>query len=373
MSPTSAIATVCFYEGELRKTLGQSASAFRWYRRGLRALESLDSATVDRLLLVRLLAGCGSVRVVQARHDEAVDWHNRALEEAERSGDSLAIASACDMLQCLYQEVRDRRGRAFGERAVRLFEECGATYFLSTALNNLANNRYVFGDWAAALALYEASLAALESMEDDVHIAVVTNNIADVLANQGHFDDARTRYEEALAIAEASRSVYGAFFRTNLARVVSMTGDGAHATSLFDEARRGLEAIGIPAYVHQVDVRRAENFARGGQPAAALSCLPADGDILDSDRPSLLRVRASIEFQLGRFESSRRLAQAAIEASRAAENPYETAVGLDVLAVVLAQLGEESAAIVAERDEIFDRLGVIATRGVLPAANLVRA
>lgn len=363
------LALVCFYDGETQRTLGEHGRAYRWCRRGLQQLDLVDVGSAEPLLRVRLLIGCGAARSGQGRHLEALKVFERALAVAEESGSLLAIAQACDTLQVTYHALRDRRGLSYGQRAVGLLRECQEQAFLASALNNLANLFYIFGDWDEALVIYTEALVSNEAIGSDIEVATVANNIGDIMVGRRQFEQARTRYEEALAIGRAARSGYAHFFQSNLARVVSLTGDHAAAASMFHEARAGLETLGLTAHVRQIDIRRAENMLHHGAADEAASCLPRESDVLDSDRPFLLRVRASVELSLRQFEPARADALEAVRLARLTDTHYEIAMGLDVLASVLEAAEEDTTAFTDERDAIFARLGIASSTAWTPSCS----
>ena len=76
---------------------------------------------------------------------------------------------------------------------------------------------------------------------DTVDAALGTNNIAEVLSNQGHLDDAQRRFEEALRVWRAADFRMGVGYALgNLGRVAYRDGRHAEGLDLLERARDDL-------------------------------------------------------------------------------------------------------------------------------------
>jgi len=325
--------------------------------------------------MLRLMIGCGAVRYRQGRQREAIKWCESTLAEAERVGDTIAMGHACDLLQTACHAARDVRAREYGLRAVELFEKAGAVQFLPGALNNLGNAYYVVGRWDEARSLYERSRDAHLEVGEELHAAVVSNNIADILANQGKAAEAASLYEEALATGVAAQHAFQHFFRSNLARVLARVGSVDVALTLLEEARTGMAALRVPQYVAQIDLRRAEILLQANRIDGAAEALLQADDLADGDIAEHRRGGAGIALSQGRLDDARALALESLAVSRQAQDRYQTALALDCVSAVHRRLGLDDAGIVEERDVIFAQLGVVdpprlSEQFVLHAASL---
>ena len=79
---------------------------------------------------------------------------------------------------------------------------------------------------------------------DTVDAAPGTNNIAEVLSNQGHLDDAQRRFEEALRVWRAADFRMGVGYALgNLGRVAYRDGRHAEGLDLLERAREIFQAM----------------------------------------------------------------------------------------------------------------------------------
>ena len=102
---------------------------------------------------------------------------------------------------------------------------------------------------------------------------LATNNIAEVLSNQGHLEDAQRRFEEALRVWRAADFRMGVGYALgNLGRVAYRDGRHAEGLDLLERAREIFQAMRAAPEVVETDARRAECLVLQGASAEA----PAD-------------------------------------------------------------------------------------------------
>ena len=82
--------------------------------------------------------------------------------------------------------------KAFGGLALPLYEDLGDLSGQASALMNLGVEAYYEGDWVkAARPLRARRVGCGNRIGDAVSAAMATNNIAEILLDQGHLEEAR--------------------------------------------------------------------------------------------------------------------------------------------------------------------------------------
>ncbi|MCW2667133.1 MAG: tetratricopeptide repeat protein, partial [Frankiales bacterium] len=244
-------------------------------------------------------------------------------------------------------------------------------------LNNRGVAAYYAGRWREAVDLYEQGYRALLKSGDMVKTAVASHNIAEVLSDQGHLEEAEQRFREAMSTFRAGAFAVGiAMARSNLARVLVRAGRAAQAESLYAESRAQFAEVGAEPYVLETDAREAERLLCIGRPAAAYAlveetvarlkvgaqqraasgALGVLGAVLDRLAGCALAVSGQLPEARARLEN-------AVRTAREADAKFELALTLDALSVVGSLAGMDEAACAAARreaDEVLMRLDVVA-------------
>ena len=117
---------------------------------------------------------------------------------------------------------------------------------------------YWRGDWVAALEYYQRALAVDRRTGSPVNAVFEQYNIAEILIDQGRFD------EGVEMLTDVAREWRAAGYRSGvastsamLARAAAAAGDFERALRLFDEAVPEFQAIGSQAEALEAEARRA--------------------------------------------------------------------------------------------------------------------
>jgi class 3 adenylate cyclase/tetratricopeptide (TPR) repeat protein len=353
--------------------LGRRPQALRWFNRALHTLAGNDGsdAAAQR---ARLFVWCAMVRADQHRLDEAVDWCRRAIDEAERAGARDVLAHAYHVLDWAYLGLGRPEEAVYGARAIAIHEELGDLDRLSAALNNLGVRAYMDGRWAEALELIERARQASETVGDRARASYAAMNIADYLLDQGRLEEAEPILRDILRIWRAAGSeIDVAEAASLLGRLETRAGRFAQARALLEEARELSEREGDDVKILIADVWLAECLVMEGTFARAWSL--ADDALRQAGEmqgvsvliATLQRVCGVVLAERGDFEQARAAFEDSLLAARRPDAnlpmrsvDYEVALTLDALAALARIMGEPPDALRQERDEILDRLGVVA-------------
>lgn len=127
--------------------------------------------------------------------------------------------------------------RALHEESLALKKEQGDTKGISISLNNLASVAQQQGDYTAARSLYEESLALKRELGDKWSIAISLNNLGLVVQQQGDYAAARSLYEESLALAREIGDKRGISISLGtLGNIAHLQGDHVAARALHEES-----------------------------------------------------------------------------------------------------------------------------------------
>jgi class 3 adenylate cyclase/tetratricopeptide (TPR) repeat protein len=358
-------ASLLLKEGLIRWRLGRYPQSLRWIKRGMSALEGLedDEAVATR---ARLAAWYAVVRQKQGRASEAITWCSRAIDEAERSGARDAFAHAYYILDWAYVALGQPERAVYSGDALAIYEELGDLERQAGVLNNLGVWAYFAGRWEESLDFYDRARRAWERIGDLWSASFATSNVAEILSDQGHLDEAEPLLRDALRIWRASGAdSFIASATRELAKLEARRGRFDEAFLLFEEARARYVEHRDHAEVIATDARIAESLVGAGRAEDALRL--ATGALEDSRAqeavfalvPTLCRIRGSALAALGRETEARRELDAALHAARERQADYEIGLILEALVQIMAA-GEtrEAKALAAQRDAIFERLGV---------------
>ncbi|TMK97445.1 MAG: tetratricopeptide repeat protein [Actinobacteria bacterium] len=361
-----ARARLLLKQGLLHERAGRHTSALTWYGRGLRALEGTPPSREALSVRAQLSAWYASSRRGQGRHDECIRWCLRAIEDGKESGEMEAVAHAYRLLDWVYTAMGSPLAATYRDLALPIYEQLGDLAGQSEVLNNLGMDAYFEGRWDEAVDLYRRSTEARQKTGDAVNAMHGVNNIAEILSDQGHLEEAATMFREALSVWKAAGYRWAAAGVSNLGRIAARSGNSEEAMRLYVEALGGFISKQAEAEALETQARMAEALLLAGQSSEAIDIV--DRTLLDVEDLGGLAVLRAMLYRLrgcalmsedlggarGALEESLRLA-------RSVNAEYEAGQTLVTLAG-LAQLEGEREAEEAHRREaqvILDRLGVV--------------
>ena len=235
-------------------------------------------------------------------------------------------------------------------------------------MNGLGGIAHMCGDWHEAIAQFERARDAYDRAGSAVDAAAATANVAEVLSDQGRFDEAESHLRDALRVSTA------AGYRFDIALILGFMGRNCARAGRFDDgflflgtAREEFESTGCYGDVARIDAWHAEALTLAGDAAAALALADATLRTTKEERgvspevPLLERVRAEALWSLGDTEEAGRALAASIDAARSRGAEYELALAIDVLERMpeLRPHFDNVDVLLAERDAVLERLGVV--------------
>jgi class 3 adenylate cyclase/tetratricopeptide (TPR) repeat protein len=264
-----AVANLMAKEVALHQRIGQLTTALRIiaHARGLVREESSGASRVRSHLTARLAFICH----MRSRHADALRWSALAVLEAQRSGDSLAVALAFNVRDAALRGAGKVGDQPFGELALASYEKAGDLLMMSRCLNNLALRAHQEGRWSLAEERLERAAELMRRVGDTANEANTTYNRADIAIRKGRFEMAERLLMDAARYARVADDVeLRAVVLRETGKVRVGQGRVDEARAAFAQAREGLLAADLENETLDVDAGLAECAALEGDLARAL-------------------------------------------------------------------------------------------------------
>ena len=266
-----AEAELLLKEGIIRDRSGRYTQALGWYRRGLTTLDPVDSDNAADSARAQLAVWYAAARRQQGKLKEAIKWCLRAIEHAQTGGNKEALAHAYRLLDWIYTELGSPERASYRGLALPLYEELGDLGGQADVLNQLGMDSYFEGRWSEAIDYYHRGEEVAEKTGDAVTAAHGTNNIAEILSDQGHLDAAEPLFQQAYRVWRAARFSLGVPFAiSNLGRLAARAGRFEEAHERLAEAATQFRDIGAEGQALEAEARIAEAYLLAGHADQAL-------------------------------------------------------------------------------------------------------
>ncbi len=196
-----AQARLLFKEAQAPDRQGRYTQALRTLSRGIRLLGDATEGDAARQRS-QLVVQYGGIRYAQGRFADAVSWCQRAIREAESSGDLDALAHAYYVLDVAYVAVGRMSDAEWSPKALELYEELGDLGKQAIVLENMAGLEFWRGNWNESLGLWKRGRDVCLKVGAQVEAAYGTVGIGEILVYQGHLEEAEEALREGLRVFE---------------------------------------------------------------------------------------------------------------------------------------------------------------------------
>jgi class 3 adenylate cyclase/tetratricopeptide (TPR) repeat protein len=240
--------------GVLHVHQSRYSAALRLYARARQRLEATGQGAQGQVAeLAELAAAYAGVRFRQGRYKDCLDWADRARVEAQASKNRPCLAHAFTLLDMAAQTLGGNHG-AYALRALSIYEQTGDLVGQANVLNNLGTAAQEGGRWREALDYYYRSRAIRERSGDAIGICYSNCNIAEILVDQGHADQALELLDQLKGWQDAG-FVWGLAYADMLkARAYSRMGAYEDAKAPLLQARRQLQEMNAVSAVSECDL-----------------------------------------------------------------------------------------------------------------------
>ena len=351
-----------------RQHLGRHADAARWVTRGRSALSG-DGVRDDpdaRRLKAELAERGALIRYDQGAFRTSMAWASRAVAEAQAVHDEALEARGLGVLVAVSAMTGQLVDESRVQEALALYDSVGDLRGKARTSNVLGMSAYFTGRWDQAIEYYGAAEDASTLIGRDHDAAMAAGNRAEVLVQQGRYDEAAPLVTRAVrAFVAANAASFLAFAVALRGRIAMANGDYGAAMDSFGEALRLCLEMGEAADAIAVETHSAECHLRAGQADEALAAV---ADIAERARRAgefpavaahLHRVRGEALRALDRIDESDRELRVALDVAREHDTSYEIEACLRaLLRGQVAGTESERDAWQAERDGLAATLGI---------------
>ena len=299
-----------------REAGGLYAEALTWVTRARRLLSDRPEPEAHRLL-AELADRYAQIRYRQGRADQAVEWAQRAKDEAAAVGDDLIAARAQEIIVLAAAARGDDWDPAMFRTSIQMYEQRGELAAKARAHNRLGAALYHAGSWneaAEQFAAAEADYRILGREPDAITNAV---NRADLLIDQGRLDEAAAILDVVMPAWFATDAVpFLALGYLMLGRIELARGRPGNARSHFEQSADLGSSVGRPGEDAHLAAWVAECLRQLGDLGAALveadQLVDAFGDFDAPLRSLLDRTRGLALAGLGEPAAALQVLQAAL-------------------------------------------------------------
>jgi predicted ATPase/class 3 adenylate cyclase len=219
---------------------------------------------------LRIAAGLWRYWEIRGHLTEGRGWLERMLEAVADEVSPLRANALTGAGNLAFMQGDFRAASALHEASLALHRRIGDRQSIAYAANNLANAALQVGDHVRARALYEESVEISNELGDERGAVFGSINLAEVAARQGDLPGARALYESALAwIRSFGDRWMEAFALDTFALAIGRAGERDAARSIHVEALAILEELGDRRGVARVLTHLADLALSDGDPARA--------------------------------------------------------------------------------------------------------
>ncbi|MCL1587698.1 MAG: tetratricopeptide repeat protein [Actinomycetia bacterium] len=364
-----AKAEVLLKRARARERSGAYSVALGETTRARRLVEGLTESRAQEIL-GRVLGLSALIRQAQQRPKLALDLAKQTATVADSIDDEMALATAWRVMDWSYFMLGEPEAAVHSVKAIEVYHRLGALQEEAGVANNLGGFSYFKGDWEQALAYYSRGQEAAKKVGNMVDAASTGANIAEVLLNQGRYDEAEGPLLEARRVYLASGFFEGvAFTELLLGRMYGIQGDHETAEATLKTSIQHLEDLGVAGWSFEASLHLADATCRSGYPDDALAILAAaeaeaPPEYVEYYGPLLARIRGSILDSAGQPQESAGTLEAGIQLAEERNDAYEHGL----LILTLARVAHDRT-LAEERQAARDALRTLGVRSV-PGVSL---
>ena len=371
-SDETTIARLCYRLSLVADRVGQLRAALAWLTKARRFLATQHDDNALRMH-AECAAQYGLIRHWQGRDPDAVIALHEAVTLAEQARADDALATALVWLDNCEMTLGVSSSGEHAKRALDIWRRLGdRPWEEARVLNQLGIRAYFEGRWDLAVDYYNKSKQACERAGDQFTAAVESGNMAEVLSDQGHLDEAERLLREAQRVWRAAGAPsFVAFGKSQLGRLAARSGRFDEALQLLSSARDDYVDDGEHGEVLETDTRIAECLLLRGDFEAALTAadkalaVGASGVAVLPQVPALQRIRGRALAGVGDVASALGALDASLESARERRARHEIAWTLHAVAQVRSAAGLDSLSddLRDERASLFEQLGIVTVAG----------
>ena len=350
---------------QLEEKLGNYKEALRWTDQARQALQA-EPGTEAARQAARAGAWYATVLQAEGRTDDALEWAERALNEAEAVDDAEALGDAYFVKGWAYGELAKEGALALMERSLEAYRRSSNLVRQAGVLMSLGVVCQWEGRWDEAMSYYQRGRDESVKIGDTVGAALARINVAEILTDRGEWAEAETTLLETLPLWQSSQyHYYLAACMSSLGRVSLRRGRYDEALARLKDAKTNFLHVGAEQEVPAVEARIAECLLAMDKidEASALvaEMIARAGSSTGVARvlPLLKRLQAHAMIKAGDLWGARDALEESVAAARERNDLFEaTLTNLSLIEVDRLEGVEPAFEIVEENRELLARLKI---------------
>ena len=359
----------------IEEKLGNYREARRWTEQAREALGKLPGDEAARES-ARAAAWYATVLQAEGRTEDALEWAERTLSEAEPLGDAEALGDAYFVKGWAFGEMAKEGALALMQRSLEEHRRAGNLVRQAGVLMSLGVVCQWEGQWDDAMSYYQRGREESAKIGDTVGAALARINVAEILTDRGEWAEAEAMLLDTLPFWKTSQyHYYLAACLSLLGRVALRRGRFDEALTRLQEAKANFLHVGAEQEVPAVDARIAECHVALHKPELALELLTPMLDSAGSSTgvarimPLIARVQGHALLQQGDAWGARDALDASLAAARERNDYFEaTLTTLSLIELDRLEGVEPALDIVEENRSLLARLKIRAVPAIpLPA------
>jgi tetratricopeptide (TPR) repeat protein len=356
-------AYLLFRRARARLWIGDYQMALRDTSKGLKAVGTVKDAEAGRARA--MLSGFrAAIRQFQARPQEALDSALTAVKEAQNVSDDETLARGYLVLDWAYRVLGQPDRAVHLPKALEIYERMDYLPGVAETTMNLGAAAYMDGRWDDAVAWYTRSHDASLESGNQVRAAVAGANMAELLIDQGHLDEADLRLGQAIRVLRASNNAGDSIFaELQAGRLMVERGRCDAAATILERIKSEAASIGEAFSVLEASLELARSRLLAGDAPDGLAILndarDAAGGVPSHFAARFAYVEALIRIELGEFDEASRILESAIVEADRQGLLFEVALLRTTRADLARRAGvQPDPTDISEAGEIFAQLGV---------------
>ena len=313
----------------LEEKLGKYAEALRWNEQARHLLEPLREPEAVRRM-ARSSAWYALVLQAEGRTDDALEWAERTVTEAEAADDAEALGDAYFVMGWAYGELGKPGAEAHMQRSLAAYQRTGDLVRQAGVLSSLGVVCQWEGRWDEALSYYERGREAAVKIGSAVPAAIAKINVAEILTDRGEWTEAERLLLETLPLWKASQyRYYLAACLSLLGRVSLRLGRLDEALARLEDAKANFLHVGAEEEVPPIDARIAECRVAMGRLDDALALVNGMLERADASHgvarvlPLIERIQGHALLQQDDLWSARDALESSLAAAKERNNVFE--------------------------------------------------
>ncbi|QQS37753.1 MAG: tetratricopeptide repeat protein [Ignavibacteriales bacterium] len=170
--------------GSIHRRLSNNDEALKYHNRALEILKLNNNENE----LVSTYTYLGILHAIIGNYDEALKFYHLALKHNQMRNDTRGIAGSIHNIGIIYQKLEQfDKSLEYYEQALKYWNELGNKGGLASTLNSIGAVKELQKDLNSALNYYQQALEIWEKIDNESSTSIALNNIASIYEQLGNY------------------------------------------------------------------------------------------------------------------------------------------------------------------------------------------